>query len=109
MERAHRRSSPFETQHTLARLVIEQGPGEGTIFPLYGERIVRLGSCDLQLDDGTVSRLHARLSQRQGDFVIEDLDSHAGTLVNDRAIDLPTLLSSGDRIALGQVLMRYER
>lgn len=42
--------------------------------------------CQVHIRDLTVSRRHARISQQDGRFVIEDLGSGNGTFVNDKAI-----------------------
>jgi DNA-binding CsgD family transcriptional regulator len=58
-------------------------------------------SVDIQLDDDSVSRRHARLRFVAGNLTIEDLASRNGTRVNDRLITAPARLSVGDRVFLG--------
>jgi pSer/pThr/pTyr-binding forkhead associated (FHA) protein len=57
--------------------------------------------CDIQIQDPSVSRIHAYLSYTDG-WRIRDAGSAAGTLVNDEPPG-DALLASGDRISLGQV------
>lgn len=57
--------------------------------------------CHIVFDDATVSKEHARLRVDGRSMLIEDLHSTNGTLVNGRAIDGPTPLRRGDRIAIG--------
>jgi pSer/pThr/pTyr-binding forkhead associated (FHA) protein len=56
---------------------------------------------DLQLEDESVSRRHARLLMQESQPVIEDLGSQNGTFVNGRAIVGAARLAMGDRITVG--------
>lgn len=56
---------------------------------------------DLQLEDESVSRRHARLAMQESQPVIEDLGSQNGTFVNGRAIVGAARLAIGDRITIG--------
>lgn len=48
-----------------------------------------------------VSRRHAEIKRENGQFVLVDLGSFNGTLLNDQRITTPTPLFDGDRIQLG--------
>jgi hypothetical protein len=68
-----------------------------------GEQEVIVGrdpSCDLVLTLPSVSRRHARLAFRDGSWVIQDLDSRNGTVVNGVAVGRCEL-RPGDDIVLG--------
>jgi FHA domain/zinc-ribbon domain len=67
----------------------------------------RLHSCDLPINDASVSREHARLSRLTGGYVLEDLGSTNGTLVNGRKIEDATPLHPGDTVTFGSVAFRY--
>lgn len=60
----------------------------------------REASCDVVLSDPCVSRRHARLLFRDGNWVIQDLRSTNGTTVNDVRVGR-CQLRAGDRIRLG--------
>jgi hypothetical protein len=61
----------------------------------------RLAECDLVVDDPGASRQHARI-HREGDaFVVTDLGSTNGTLVNGRSIH-DHELRDGDTITIGE-------
>ena len=67
---------------------------------------------DLQLDDESVSRRHAKLAvMSDGEPAIEDLGSQNGTFINGKAIVGSARLHVGDRITLGscdlEVLTTY--
>ena len=64
----------------------------------------RDASCDISLDDSTVSRRHARLIFRDGVWVIQDLASKNGLTVNGAAVGR-CQLRAGDRVSLGLQLI----
>jgi len=69
-------------------------------------------SCELSIDDPSVSRRHARIyrEQRAGEgacVVLQDLGSTNGTYVNDHPTDR-TRLQAGDAIFVGDVELRFE-
>lgn len=59
---------------------------------------------DLVLADSRVSRHHARITARGGRFVLADLGSTNGTVVNGARVT-EIVLGLGDRIALGTALI----
>ncbi len=61
---------------------------------------------DIILDDPSASRQHAQLRWRAGHFIVLDLGSKAGTLVNNRPISRH-VLQNGDVIRLGNVSLVY--
>jgi len=61
----------------------------------------RLPECDVMIDDGLVSRMHARISVRDEQVVVEDLHSTNGVYVNGTRITHSALLREGDRLLLG--------
>lgn len=63
--------------------------------------IGRLPECDVILNDGLVSRMHARLSVQGESVVIEDLHSTNGVFVNGRKVAHSATLNGGDRILIG--------
>ncbi len=56
--------------------------------------------CDIVLADMSVSRRHARLTFRDGNWVLRDLDSTNGTRVNGRPV-VRCRLRPGDVLTLG--------
>lgn len=63
--------------------------------------IGRLPECDVMIDDGLVSRMHARLSVRDESVVVEDLHSTNGIYVNGTRMTHSALLREGDRLLVG--------
>jgi hypothetical protein len=92
---------PFGTLHVTA-------PGEPSRTALLSRLPFTIGrrrECDLVLSDPQASRTHARISPRDGDFVLEDLGSTSGTLVNGQRIQRH-VLRPGDEIQIGQTRLR---
>jgi diguanylate cyclase (GGDEF)-like protein len=83
--------------------------GEGVIaLPKEGLVIGRDADCGLVLVDADVSRHHARIESRDGNYVVRDLDSTNGIFVNNRK-QRETALSPGDLIRLGKVILKFLR
>jgi len=57
--------------------------------------------CHIVLTDPTVSRRHLRLRFRDGRWILQDLRSTNGTLVNDRSV-VRCQLRPGDRLLVGE-------
>jgi FHA domain-containing protein/zinc ribbon protein len=104
-----------------ATLVIERGSSAGKQFPLSHEdsNIGRWDAdggvfpdVDLDTDDpeAKVSRRHARISFRDGQYAIEDLGSTNGTFVNRGRRLRPgdrQSLKDGDEIIVGKTFLRF--
>jgi pSer/pThr/pTyr-binding forkhead associated (FHA) protein len=90
-------------------LVIRSGGGRvGQSFPLAGERMTvgRTPEADVFLDDVTVSREHAVLVRRGGDWVLDDSGSLNGTYVNRKRVDSQRL-QDGDELQIGKYKLTY--
>jgi hypothetical protein len=100
----------------IAWLVVTEGPGSGAHHMLVeGTNVIGRGSsCDIRLSDPTVSRQHARLAVSGDRFVLHDLQSTSGTLVDGEEMDQAAgaLLNNGAAVRLGAtslVFIRAER
>ncbi len=89
-------------------LVVRSGGGRaGEMFPLDGETTVgRSPDCGIFLDDVTVSRKHAVLRERDGNFFIEDQGSLNGTFVNRKRVE-SAQLDDGDELQVGKYRLTY--
>jgi hypothetical protein len=63
--------------------------------------------CDIVVDDLTVSRQHARLVFRDGKWIIRDLCSTNGTLVNEERVGRSEL-RPGDHVTLGEHRLKVD-
>lgn len=68
----------------------------------------RVQGNDLMLPKGNVSKHHARLLYRDGRFIVTDLKSTNGTYVNGRKIAQATIVREGDKIYIGDFVLRLE-
>jgi pSer/pThr/pTyr-binding forkhead associated (FHA) protein len=77
---------------------------DGNEFPL-GTDVVTLGRTGDNVisfpGDGNVSRYHAEIEYRYGDYVLIDLNSSNGTTVNGTKVTSEVFLKEGDIILLG--------
>jgi hypothetical protein len=94
-------------ERTLMVEVRRPGKDPDLVAIVDGVVLGRSHECQIVFDDATVSKEHARLRVEGRRAVIEDLESTNGTLVNGKAIDGPTTLRRGDRIALGPNLIVF--
>ena len=86
----------------MAILLALQGSGMGQSLSLEGPVIVlgRHPGCDIVLESGAVSRQHARISNIEGNFYIEDLHSRNGTYVNGKLLTQRQMLNENDEIGI---------
>jgi signal transduction histidine kinase/CheY-like chemotaxis protein len=85
------------------RLLVLAGDHPGRSFPLEANcTIGRARESDLVIEHDSVSRRHARVSHQGVAWIVEDLGSRNGTLVNGTAVATRRALRVGDRIELGR-------
>lgn len=114
-------SSPGSSDKAHAKLVIERGKSAGKQFLLSAaeSQIGRWDAdggvfpdVDLDTDDpeAKVSRRHARVTFRDGQYFVEDLGSTNGTFVNRGKRLSPGTrqsLNDGDEIIVGKTFLRF--
>lgn len=91
-----------------SRLIIIGGADRGQEFVL-GDGDTSLGrglDNDIVLADIAVSRKHTLVCREGGRFVVRDLGSGNGTLVNGQRMETQ-VLADGDQIELGNTLLRF--
>jgi serine phosphatase RsbU (regulator of sigma subunit) len=89
-------------------LLIRDSEGKVTYLPLDRDRIMlgRSSACQLCYpDDAGLSRQHMALSKVDDQWVVEDLGSKNGTLVNDVKVEGPVPVAIGDKIAAGHLTL----
>ena len=61
-------------------------------------------------EEGGVSRLHAKLYQTNGQYLVEDQNSTNFTFVNRQKLapKTPTPINNGDELRLGRVALKFE-
>ena len=97
-------------RHGLAREIVELVLGD-EIYPLEGRgpwSVGRSQENDIVINDPNVSRKHARISRADNGFVVEDLGSTNGTLLDGAPIDRERI-EGGDELTFGQSTARFIR
>ncbi len=92
-----------------AVLLVVRGPNQDATFLLDHEVVTagRHPQSDIFLDDVTVSRHHARITERGGHHWLSDLNSLNGTYVNRALIDGEVALRIGDEVQIGKFRLVY--
>ena len=93
------------------------GPGMGSLVLPSGERvditetpivIGRLPECRVSVNDSNISRRHAEVRMTPTAYVVIDLGSTNGTMVNGVKIAGEQRLRDGDIISVGSTHLRFE-
>ncbi len=90
-------------------VIHEKGGGERREQFISSEISVgRVHGNDIVLPKGNVSKRHARVLYRDGRFIVTDLNSTNGTYVNRRRITQATIVREGDKIYVGDFVLKIE-
>ncbi len=83
-------------------LRVVSGPKQGQSIPLRDDQPLLIGRVrgDLRLEDPLVSGAHCRIVHRNGHFVLQDLGSTNGTIVDGRRIQ-DVVLRPGSELVIG--------
>lgn len=100
---AKKRSFGLEVIKTGQNSILKKGgivliSGELTIGRKTGNLLI--------LDDEYVSGSHARIFLKNTDYVIEDLGSTNGTMLNGERLEGRTVIKAGDEIGIGSALFK---
>jgi Protein of unknown function (DUF3662)/FHA domain len=91
---------------SMASIVLPSGQrislNQGTVT------VGRLPECTISINDSNISRKHAEMRQTGGEYVVADLASTNGTLVNGIRITGQQRLNEGDIISFGSTHVRFE-
>jgi hypothetical protein len=82
--------------------------GKRLVVGPAGVTLGRSRQCDVVLSDPNVSRQHAEIRPRGGSWVLEDLGSTNGSLLNGRRIEGPEVVKPGDEIEIGTSVITFE-
>ncbi len=91
-----------------SRLTLTKGPLKGEVFYLedFPVSIGREPSCDIFLNNMTVSREHALIENIDGQILVSDRDSLNGTWVDGKCVDQAELYD-GSLLQIGTFSMRF--
>jgi pSer/pThr/pTyr-binding forkhead associated (FHA) protein len=87
----------------MYKLVISDDEGKTTTVPLVRDEITigRKEGNTIRLTDRNVSRRHAKLQKQNGGYVLQDLGSYNGTVINGTRLSDQRALKMGDQIVIG--------
>ncbi len=100
-----------KTRASTPTLVVVDGEDRGRRLPLVGKAQFKIGravTCDLKLLDGKISREHCTVEVVRDQYIIVDLESANGTIVNGDRVK-KTVLKEGDFVRLGFTMLKYDR
>ncbi len=88
--------------------VVIYGDQLGRRITLEGKNVIigRSSKCELQIDQESVSRNHAKITYDGQRYVIEDLGSTNGTYVNDTLVERH-YLRDGDQLKIGRTIFKF--
>ena len=95
-------AKPSEQKAT--KIVVTAGEKIGTEIALSGRQLTigRAGDSDLIVDDEYTSTHHAKLVFINGEWLIQDLDSTNGTLLDGKKITTTTVVPLNTQVRVGQ-------
>src|ERR1022692_1369945 len=86
-----------------------QLPNLPSVNHILREEVMTIGRMKgntIALDDSSVSVSHAKITHKNGDFFLKDLNSTNGTMLNGQSIN-ETRLRHGDQLKFGEVIAYY--
>jgi hypothetical protein len=92
----------------VTRMLVLLDPERPMKYPLFKETMTigRADSADIQIDNGFLSRLHARIVSTADGVLIEDVESKNGIRVNMKVVARQAL-RHGDVVDLGRLRFRF--
>jgi hypothetical protein len=93
---------PAELKAT--KLVVTAGEKVGTEIALAGRQLTigRAGDSDLVVDDEYTSTHHAKLVFINGEWLVQDLDSTNGTLLDGKKVTTTSVVPMNTQVRVGQ-------
>jgi len=90
------------------RLLCMTGPNKGKAYYLIGNRIIigRANNVDIQIVDNKISREHTELVLVENQFVVSDLNTQNGTLINDQKIKQKAI-KNNEKLVIGQNVFKF--
>jgi hypothetical protein len=102
--------APSATGEEAAIVLLEEGH-EARTYQLHKQTVAigRLPECDIVISDPGASRRHATITRQDGgEYVLTDLGSTNGTIVNNEPVG-EHVLTDGDRITIGNTVLEFRR
>ena len=92
------------SEQKATKIVVTAGEKIGTEIALSGRQLTigRAGDSDLIVDDEYTSTHHAKLVFINGEWLVQDLDSTNGTLLDGKKITTTTVVPLNTQVRVGQ-------
>jgi signal transduction histidine kinase len=88
-------------------LICVSGADIGTAYKIGTSSVIGRGAAEIALNEGDVSRRHARIRFGDNGYEIEDLGSANGTRVNGERVAGTAVLHVGDRVQIGRTVLVF--
>jgi pSer/pThr/pTyr-binding forkhead associated (FHA) protein len=111
-QRTASRKETRQRRGAPTQLVIVQGSLAGTTVALQGQTITlgRAHDSTIVLDDDYASSRHARIyPDRDGQWIVEDLNSTNGTYLDKTRLTTPTPIQPGMPIRIGRTVIELRK
>jgi predicted component of type VI protein secretion system len=97
-------TSAKPSEQKATKIVVTAGEKIGTEIALSGRQLTigRAGDSDLIVDDEYTSTHHAKLVFINGEWLVQDLDSTNGTLLDGKKITTTTVVPLNTQVRVGQ-------
>lgn len=94
----------------MLRILLKFGDNLVGVTEMTGKQVMvgRSPENDLQIDNLSVSNVHARILESEGRYFVEDAGSTNGTFVHEKRIDRKWPLNPGDVVMIGKHTLRFE-
>jgi ABC transport system ATP-binding/permease protein len=92
----------------MLKLEISDDEGKKTVVPLVRDEITigRKEGNTIRLTERNVSRRHARIVKRNNDYMLEDMASYNGIVINNARLVEARPVHTGDEIRIGDYMLR---
>ncbi len=101
-----------QSQHIAAPVpALQLIPPDGSQAFHFSQAEINIGrdpACDCFIPDKTVSTQHARLAYKHDRWWLEDLHSTNGTFLNQEPVAAPLVVTDGDQLRCGQVVLEIK-
>jgi pSer/pThr/pTyr-binding forkhead associated (FHA) protein len=95
------------TNRALLIVLSENLFGKTFVLSRARSLIGRGNSCDIVIEDPLISREHCVIEYDDGGYYLRDLGSKNGTVLNRKPLSRRAALYYGDRILLGDTILRF--
>jgi len=97
-------------QSIVPFLQIVSGPLSGRVYKIDRDVVIigRNPDCDLVLEPKSVSRRHAAIVHRSGEYLLKDIGSTRGTYVNGLRLTQPVVLKNGNIVQVGELQLTFK-